>query len=442
MPITSLRLKNFKCFADTEETQLAPLTVVFGRNNAGKSSLLQGLALLRQTLDNPQENQRLALEGTLYPAGSYADLVHGHRKTDHISIAIGVKTLAAAGSVEFEFTCDDLVQSPKLVRMGILMRGQAPVELRRGVGYSGPFVLFIDRKRQGYSKAADFHFPASGILPIIGSNPTKVGRPSRTQDRARKKAPLLLSALEKELRGIRAVGSFRAQPERTYGLKSPSVETVDITGADVVQALIADSTAPRKRGNLVHAVNRWLKVIGRVRILQLRSSSRGRRSYEVRMKDLDSGRWAHFCDVGFGIGQALPVVVEGLRTPASGTFVVQEPEIHLHPDAQLAMADFLIDLVLSGKRVIVETHSENLLLRIRHRILTAAGNGRRGSSLAPSDVAVIQVDRAGKGESKVRTIGVDDLGQMADWPSGFMQEANDERMKILHEMGDRMEKAR
>jgi len=131
--------------------------------------------------------------------------------------------------------------------------------------------------------------------------------------------------------------------------------------------------------------------------------------------------------VGFGIGQAFPVVVEGLRTPKGGLFVVQEPEIHLHPDAQLAMADFLVELVRRGKRVIVETHSENILLRLRHAVIGAA-------KLKHDQVSILYVEGEKGGTSSVRPLSLNDLGEVANWPSGFMEEATDERLAIMEKI--------
>ena len=152
------------------------------------------------------------------------------------------------------------------------------------------------------------------------------------------------------------------------------------------------------------------------------------RIFEVRLRDTDSGRWANFADVGFGIGQAFPVFVEGLRTPEGGTFVVQEPEIHLHPDAQLGMADFLVSLAKSGRHVIAETHSENLLLRIR-RSMTG-----RTPALRREDVSILYVTKRPDGTSHVIPLEMDEMAQIKNWPKGFMEEATDERMAILRKV--------
>jgi predicted ATPase len=240
-----------------------------------------------------------------------------------------------------------------------------------------------------------------------------------------------ISSFESLLRTARTVGAFRKRPERRYDYRGLLPGLLDAAGENVVAALIEDATRRRTKRELVRAVNRWLAQIGRVRLLPIRRLSQRARIYELRLRDLDSGRWANFADMGFGIGQALPVLVEGLRTPPGGILMVQEPEIHLHPDAQLAMADFLVDLVEGGRQVLVETHSENILLRVRNRLVSGRRQGRSARRLSPESVQLLYVDKAASGASNIRPIPVDALGQPVGWPSGFMEEATQERLAVM-----------
>jgi predicted ATPase len=233
--------------------------------------------------------------------------------------------------------------------------------------------------------------------------------------------------METDIRATRAIGAFRRQPERRYDFQGRPPATVDMSGDHVIDALLEDANRRNRAGELIRVVNRWLEKVGRVRLLPIRPIQ-NTKTYEIRLKDTDSGRWANFADVGFGIGQALPVIVEGLRTVEGGTFLVQEPEIHLHPDAQLAVADFLVDLVRSGRRVIVETHSENILLRIRHAVL------RKTGGLSPEKVSIVHVSKTADGASQAHNLSLDALGQFRTWPAGFMEEATEERMSIMEEM--------
>jgi predicted ATPase len=436
MPLTGIRLKNFKCFADSGDVPLAPLTVIFGRNNTGKSSILQSLLLLRQTLDSSVEDvPRLNLRGPLYPAGAYADVVHQHRSKQHVVMECSLLG-RRAGTVELEFSSDE-PRAPRLTRLRVTSPDTEPVEIRRGRGAGGPYELAVGGKVQGGPRDANFGFARNRFLPFIGPELAHRGRPNLRREGSRFFADRSMDDLADTLRGLRSVGAFRAQPLRRYEFRGRVADVADSVGENVVDALIEDCLRRgRKRGELLRGVNHWLKQVGRIRLLPLRRISKSARIFELRLKDTDSGRWANFADVGFGIGQAFPVLVEGLRTPLGGTFLVQEPEIHLHPDAELAMTDFLVTLVRSGRRVIVESHSENLLLRIRHWI-TGMGQGRR--PLPRDDVSIIYVDKAVDGTSHTKVLHVDELGQIGNWPKSFMEDATQERMELLEAMARRAE---
>ena len=444
MPLTRMRLKNFKCYADSGDIPIAPLTVIFGRNNSGKSSILQSLLLLRQTLDSPEFGPRLNLRGPLYHAGSYSDIVHQHRSKQNITMQFDVDIVLGLGTgikrkaaIEIEFSSDE-PQAPRLVSLHVDYPGSESLELHRGRGAGGPYELAIGGKSLGREKKANFSFPVNQFLPLIGPELPRVGRPSPSRERSRRAARWILREFLSILIGMRAVGAFRQHPERRYEQGRVS-EVIDAAGENVVNALIEDYTRRRHRGELIRIVNRWLKEVGRVRLMPLRKISRTARIYEIRLKDTDSGRWANFADVGFGIGQAFPVFIEGLRTPPGGLFLVQEPEIHLHPDAQLAMADFLVSLAKTGRRVIAETHSENLLLRIRHAIVTSRRKRGGKSRFSHEDVSIIHVDKRADGTSHARRLDMDELGQIKNWPTDFMEEATQERMSLMQDMASRAE---
>jgi predicted ATPase len=427
MPITSIRLENFRCFRDSRQIPIRPLTVIFGRNNAGKSSILHSLFLLRQTLDRPEYGEHLNMRGPLYPAGGYADIVHQHQSSENITMEFGVQVNGGRhGRIAMEFSSDE-PQPPRLVRFEVKPSGTSTLEIRRGRGRGGPYELHIDGHSLGGEREGNFRFPVNQFLPLIGPEPPRRGRPSGTRDDLRKSARLLIGEFEETLSRLRAVGAFRGAPERRYDYQGRASEAIDLSGQNVVHALIEDSMRRGKhRGELLASLNRWLKTVGRVRLMPLRRMSPTARLYELRLKDIESGRWANFADVGFGIGQALPVLVEGLRTPPRGLFIVQEPEIHLHPDAQLAMGDYLVNLARTDRTVIAETHSEPLILRIRKALAKGL--------LRPDQISVVYVAGRRSGSSLVSQLGMDELGQVQDWPQGFMEEVTRERLELLDEM--------
>ena len=445
MPITSIRLRNFRCFLDSGEIPISPLTVIFGRNNAGKSSILHSLFLLRQTLDRPEFTEGLNMRGPLYPAGGYADIVHKHRSLENITMEFGITPSPEVqhvfgneehlrpGRLTMEFASEE-PRPPRLVRFRIESADSPIVEIRRGRGRGGPYELSIGGRVVGGEAEGRFHL--YGILPFIRRYGLRQrGRPSTGSERARGVARSLVEEFQRTLLGFRAVGAFRAAPERRYDYQGRPTEAAELSGQNAVYALIDDSMRRGKhRGSLITSLNRWLKTVGRVRLMPLRRISSTARLYELRLKDVESGRWANFADVGFGIGQAFPVLVEGLRTSPNHLFIVQEPEIHLHPDAQLAMADYLVDLATSGRTHIVETHSEAILLRVRKAVAEAGQQRGQHEGLRDDQISVVHVNSDRYGNSHTTPLTMNQLGQVKGWPDGFMEEVTRERLELLGTM--------
>lgn len=100
---THVALSGFKCFEDTGAIPLRPLTLIFGKNNSGRSTILQSLLLLKQTVETPEYGPRLNTRGPLYQAGGFSDLVHGHRTARRSSFAFSIG-LSSGSSVTIEFS--------------------------------------------------------------------------------------------------------------------------------------------------------------------------------------------------------------------------------------------------------------------------------------------------------------------------------------------------
>lgn len=155
---------------------------------------------------------------------------------------------------------------------------------------------------------------------------------------------------------------------------------------------------------------------------------------EIALRDSDKGIIVAPCDVGVGISQMIPVVVGCLRD-REGILVVEQPELHIHPAIQVRIGDLFIhttesekDYVNTRKSLLIETHSEHIILRILRRIRETTENelppGETG--LKPDDLAIIYVDKT-EGGVQLRNLRVDGEGEFIDrWPKGFFDERTDE----------------
>ena len=170
--------------------------------------------------------------------------------------------------------------------------------------------------------------------------------------------------------------------------------------------------------------------------LALGYSIRQSENYEHRIQLYDETHeiYLHPLDVGFGISQVIPVVV-GTLDDTSQIFVVEQPELHLHPAAQVALGDVFIDGRKNGNRtMLIETHSEHLLLRLLRRVRETTRRSRYQTNdsektyheLTPNDLSVVYVRPTPAGV-KFTPLTVTDKGDFdAPWPEGFFEERDSE----------------
>jgi predicted ATPase len=137
-----------------------------------------------------------------------------------------------------------------------------------------------------------------------------------------------------------------------------------------------------------------------------------------------AGTKVNIADVGFGVSQIFPILLEGLRLRQSGTLLLEQPEIHLHPALQMQMADYFLSLALSSKHVIVETHSEHIINRLVRRIVEDESN--EISKL----VAIYFVSNGPEGAT-YEEVKLDPLKGISNWPSGFFDQTATEQEKIM-----------
>jgi predicted ATPase len=138
-------------------------------------------------------------------------------------------------------------------------------------------------------------------------------------------------------------------------------------------------------------------------------------------------------DVGFGVRQCLPVLVALLTARPGQLVYIEEPEIHLHPRAQVALAETLADAANRGVRVVIETHSSLLLLGVQ--ALVAEG------ALPPERVALHWFSLTKDGATEVRSADLDEAGAFGDWPEDFAEVTLDAQARYLDAAEKRLAKA-
>lgn len=435
--LTNLHIKNFKAWKDTGPIRLAPLTVIFGANSAGKSSLGHLLLALKQTTLSADRKRPLHLgdENSLIDLGTFLECLHNHDLQNVLEFELGWKTQgkdieARDPLSKRKFSGDELKLS---VALSADAKEQPRVEkLTYQLFHSNDQQLTVNYSRDEKGKLAiassEYKFVRNTGRSWPLDEPDKFYRIS-DQSRARFQNAEFLSdfALNTEaaLNSVYYLGPLREHPKRIYSWSGETPESVGQKGEFAVAAILAATAQDRmlNRGPKKHMnrfdtfIAQWLKDLGIIESFAVKPVAEGRKEYEVVVKTHTSASEVKITDVGFGVSQVLPALVQAFYCPPHSTVWMEQPEIHLHPQVQAELADVFISATQArenGKernvQLIVESHSEHFLNRLQRRVAEGA--------VKPEDVAVYFCRRADS-FTELEPLKLDMFGEIANWPENF-----------------------
>ena len=179
---------------------------------------------------------------------------------------------------------------------------------------------------------------------------------------------------------------------------------------------------------LSEAVNYWARELGVIAEFEVLDYGLGS---ELRVKAHQAGEHVDLSHVGAGVGAILPVVVLCLLAEPGAVVLLEEPELHLHPAVQQRLADFFVACAQSGRQLVVETHSDALVTRLRRRV----AEDRTGERL---DLVAILFTELRNGETHLERVPLNKYGGIDEWPHGFFDESADDAESILIAGGARL----
>jgi predicted ATPase len=227
--------------------------------------------------------------------------------------------------------------------------------------------------------------------------------------------------IERFLRDIEYIGAMRVSPSRTHLFTGERRTRIGADGQNAPNILAMDSArrGSRRRG-IAKMVSEWLKKAGIASDFVVHPISD--RHYEIRVQHPVTKEYQNLADVGYGNSQIMPVLIGGYNLVRGATYLVEEPEIHLHPRAQAELGDFLLDLYHGGIQSIVETHSEHLILRLQQHV---------ARKVIPKDHIRFYYIYASNKKKIAKPLRLDELGRFIDdWPQGFFPERLEEAKKL------------
>ena len=402
MELRKFSLERYKGYAKLAEVELAPLTILVGANNSGKTALAQAVQLLAGGLASSEKDtsEPLPLEsGGIHHGETFEDLVTGRAVHGRLSVSA---TLTDNGNeVSLSATVRNVVSptrpSERQISDWSLQSDGHEVVVRR----------------QGFDERSPYQVRVSGTA----HDPRQIdwrGLIPRQPDNLATWVEARVNGLEAWALGVRHLPCPRSLLESPFTAVEHSPLVLGPNGRDAPLALAADD-------DLRESVREWYRRAFGVSIdvvaqgsyseLVVRASSR-----DANVRLPQSGR---------GLSHVLPVAVAALtaRRAGPGVDVIEHPEAELHPAAHAEIAELLLDNLAGPERpVIVETHSEMVLLRARRWI----AEGR----LPAENVLVYWVHTEPGRGSILQKIKISESGEMESWPDGVFIEDYEEILAI------------
>ncbi len=432
--ITALELSNFKSWRNTGTIRLGKLTGFFGTNSSGKTSLLQFLLMLKQTVETPDRSRILHTgnEHTAVDLGTFYDILHGHKQP---------------GTIEFRVAWHQgrplVIRNPQGEGPNELVGSYNDMELRAAIEWQDnrisvqSFKYHLDQLQFGMERQPDgkytlIHdgYPAKRAIGRGWPLPDPVksyGFPDQALAYYQNVGflPDLVLAFEEQFGSIHYLGPLREYPNRSYAWAGERPTGVGSRGEQAVPALLASREQGKtiqpggKKGtrkkSLEEYVADWLQRLNIIHDFKLQQITEHRKEYEVRVKTKPNAPEVLITDVGFGVSQVLPVVVLCFYAPEGSTIILEQPEIHLHPAVQAGLADLFIDAIKARNvQIILESHSEHLLRRLQRRI---------AEEEIDADDITLYFAEAEDGHSTLSKLDVDDFGNIRNWPANFFGDA-------------------
>jgi predicted ATPase len=377
--ITEIYLQHFKCFEEIR-LELAPLTALTGWNSSGKSTIIQGLVLLDQTMTEMASSRKLKLNGRQISLGAFNDLQNQISGRGEVKVSISV----AEKKYIWHITRDDkALHLPDIKEMRVVTSGVENVS----IGQEKLFRLLPDTENVDADRKA-----LSGLVYLsadrVAAREAYAGFRDSYDD----------SDADKPIVGSRGEYALALLSERQ---RDP------VSGRLII--------APDAPTTVLGQAEAWLAKLFRDAGIALRPVE-GTNLVSMGVRSSKNTNYLRPQNVGYGLTQALPIVVMGLCAKPGHTLLIENPEVHLHPSAQSGMGAFLARVAASGVQVILESHSDHILNGVRRAV--------KEEILSSDQTAVYFFGGASAGA--VEQIRISKEGKLSAWPPGFFDQSDED----------------
>ena len=428
----SITLRNFRCFREEQTARLAPLTLLVGENSTGKTSFL---AMIRALWDVSFRKRVPNFKQHPFDLGSYDEIAHfrgpSGRRAD--TFMAGFEFTSATPPP----TMDEAIGSCRF-EADFEKKGTMPFPTRRRISKEGHWTECLQDDgmrsfRFGMAKSRwQIDFPeeptapddllAFNFLPLWYLLHRTDGKfepvPLDGTDPPDREAMERISAVSRsiwhEKPPLYASAPTRSRPRRTYdpSRTAPDPEG-DYTPMYLANAYFQDQEFWSALKGRLEDFGKAAGLFDEITIRPL--GKRDSEPFQVQVRKGGAklkGPHRNLIDVGYGVSQVLPLITELLRPEAPPMFLLQQPEVHLHPSAQAALGSLFCQVARPERQLIVETHSDHLLDRVR---MDVRDNGK---ALRPEDVSILFFERSDL-DVRIHSLRIDEEGNILGAPDGY-----------------------
>lgn len=443
-----ITVENYRCFRERQSARLAPLTLLVGENSTGKTSFL---ALIRALWDVAFRDSIPDFQEAPYDLGTFQDIAHyrGGRggRADSFEAEFDLYDFAETKSFSYKVVFDEQGGSPFPIRRRFT-RNETWFEAENRVNGESFFRFRMPNDSEELNLKSSAPLLTDNQLFPLELLVWRISRgqqsdESRVEDSSSIDPRLLNKDYLDQIDGLAndfvsmirlgystnrpfAGAPVRSRPRRTYDPTRPSR---DPEGEYIPAYLARVSRRNQKEWkvlkNALESFGHSSGLFDEVSVKSLGSSDGAPFQIQVRKATGRSrGSRRNLIDVGYGVSQTLPVLTELLRDDAPSMFLLQQPEVHLHPKAQAALGSMFCNIAGKERQIIVETHSDYLIDRVRMDVRD--GN----TSLKHEDVSILYFESNGL-DVKVHSLELDKDGNVQNQPDGYGQFFMDEMNRSI-----------
>lgn len=439
-----LILCDVRCFQDVQRGNLRPITLLVGENSTGKTTFLGCYRALHQAFAGFDLDSLLDFNEEPFVMGSFRDIVRSRRgpggRIDDFQLGLSVVPKSTGGIPSYRvlITFRDEDSQPAIASFRFEFQSDSFLELQRDP--EGTVLRTPDRQVAAHFPFGQAVFLLDYLMALVDDDSQTFSPPSqglqpvadylrdlflrhKPKTRKTQRAPRKrIGVLRPQLPELIPIAPLRSKPMRTY---NPVSETASPEGGHIPMLMMRLSRTNQSHWKSLHED---LVAFGRGSGLfsDIKVKRHGRQMsdpFQLQVK-VRTGPHANITDVGYGVSQSLPILVDVMaatesdrgggrrrRDPGGRMFLLQQPEVHLHPRGQAELANLFVDAFRkSGSRFLIETHSDYIVDRMRIAV--------RKGAIKSDDVSILYFEPTGNAVT-IHNMTLDDYGNLEGAPPGY-----------------------